>query len=282
VTSYEDFYDDRVVQEKDTFFFSTASTMSQRKKTTIRYTTTVLPPRVGAFTRDSQRRHNKRWSAQEVPLVKVFATVGEKGIPHCARGCCRRDVVTNFQAIFPPRLERETQKTSFFVSLFYTDVKQWGQDMSTLPLGIQVWATLFPLPQLVLGAWSPVRIGPTSVGAWYTRLQSGIVAGQVHKKRPFHKLMGPLMHLPFLILVPYSMVWLLEDSKIRSGGSSSIIGKNSSHQANSILTATKIHYCFVLYTTCISAVSTAVDSVTFIKWMMGYDVEDYKRIEKKE
>jgi hypothetical protein len=76
-----------IVSEKDTFFFS-SSTMSQ-KKTTLRYTTTVLPPCVGAFTRDSQRRHNKRWSAQVVPLVKVFATVGEQSIPHSARGCGR-------------------------------------------------------------------------------------------------------------------------------------------------------------------------------------------------
>jgi hypothetical protein len=72
--------------------------------------------------------------------------------------------------------------------------------------------------------------------------------------------MGPLMHIPFLILVPYSMVWLLEENKT----SRNI--KRNSHEANSILTAAKIHYGFVLYTTCITAVSTTLDSITFIKW----------------
>lgn len=70
------------------------------------------------------------------------------------------------------------------------------------------------------------------------------------------------------------MVWLVKDKKH--------IGTRSSQEANSILTAAKIQYGFVLYTTCITAVSTAMDSVTFIKWMMGHDVGDYKRIEKKE
>jgi len=70
------------------------------------------------------------------------------------------------------------------VSLLFTDVKAFGQGMSTLPVRIQAWAALFPFPQFIVGTASLVLKGPGSLGAmfFYARVQSFIVAGHAFSK----------------------------------------------------------------------------------------------------
>ena len=70
------------------------------------------------------------------------------------------------------------------VSLLFTDVKAFGQGMSTLPISIQAWASLFPFPQFIVGTASLVLKGPGSLGAmfFYARVQSFIVAGHAISK----------------------------------------------------------------------------------------------------
>jgi len=87
------------------------------------------------------------------------------------------------------------------------------------------------------------------------------MAGQVHKRQPFSKLMGPIMHIPFFGLVPYAARWLLHQ---RAAGSSS---------DNSV----RFHYYFIGYTTVITGVSCLLDALVVLKYLGGKDVGVYKR-----
>ena len=77
--------------------------------------------------------------------------------------------------------------------------------------GATVWASLFPFPQLILGAFFAVTRGPASPAAWVlaARAASFVIAGQVHARRPYSKLIGPIMHLPFLAALPLCLRWYL-------------------------------------------------------------------------
>ena len=81
------------------------------------------------------------------------------------------------------------------------DVKIWFDAMGTLPWSIRVWACFYPLPQ-ILGGLFFVQTLPGFV-ILAGRIVSGIVASQVHKRSPFSKLMGPVGHAHWVLIVPY-------------------------------------------------------------------------------
>jgi len=150
------------------------------------------------------------------------------------------------------------------VSALTTDIVNFSRDMSTLPRKIQIWASLFPLPQFVFGTICAFTEGPYSVGALflYARLESFIVAGQIQKRNPFTKLMGPAMHIPFYFLVPYAVSWLYHTPEPKDS-------------------ADRMQYSFVAYTCVITSISLLSDTRVLVKWLMGRDVGTYKDSEKK-
>ena len=72
------------------------------------------------------------------------------------------------------------------------DLVVWFNAMGTLPRNIQVWACLYPLPQIIGGLLFIQTLPGFVILAG--RILSGIVASQVHKRAPFSKLMGPAGH----------------------------------------------------------------------------------------
>ena len=145
-----------------------------------------------------------------------------------------------------------------------TDFKQWFRDMGTLPPGTQLWARLYPFPQLLFGLISAVVIGPVSLGAWYlyVRAFSFLVASRVHKWSPFTKLMGPIMHAPFLVLVPISVGWLLPGPPGEDEGGM----------------LEQIHYYFIAYTTAITCISLLLDTTVLALFLSGNGVGAYKNL----
>ena len=81
------------------------------------------------------------------------------------------------------------------------DLIIWFKAMHTLPWNIRVWACLYPLPQMI-GGLLFINTLPGFV-ILVGRILSGIVASQVHKRSPFSKLMGPVGHAHWLLIVPY-------------------------------------------------------------------------------
>ena len=146
-----------------------------------------------------------------------------------------------------------------------TDVVNFNKDMSTLPRNIQIWAALFPLPQFVFGTYCAFKNGPYSIGALflYVRISSFVVAGQFQKRKPFTKLMGPFMHLPFYGLVPYAINWLHHTPKPEAGSPDCI------------------EYGFVAYTCVITSISLLSDTKVLVKWLMGKDVGTYKDLDNE-
>ena len=84
---------------------------------------------------------------------------------------------------------------------FVKDFVVWFKAMGTLPWPIQVWACLYPLPQIV-GGLIFIQTLP-GVVILVGRIVSGIVASRVHKHAPFSKLMGPVGHAHWVLIVPY-------------------------------------------------------------------------------
>ena len=84
---------------------------------------------------------------------------------------------------------------------FVKDFVAWGKAMGTLPWPIQVWACLYPLPQILGGLFFIQTLPGVVILAG--RIVSGIVASRVHKHAPFSKLMGPVGHAHWVLIVPY-------------------------------------------------------------------------------
>jgi hypothetical protein len=147
-------------------------------------------------------------------------------------------------------------------SLLVKDVLSFGRAMSTLPWKIQIWALLFPFPQFIFGFWSAVFVSFDCIGAYYlyVRAITFVLAGQVHKQRPFSKLMGPIMHAPFLLLVPVGIRWIL---------------LQQNEDMTRLALKERVHFYFVVYTTIITTISLVLDGLVFVKWMMGKDVGRY-------
>lgn len=124
----------------------------------------------------------------------------------------------------------------------FKDLIAWFNAMGTLPRTIKLWACLYPLPQ-ILGGLFFIQTLPGFV-ILMGRIVSGIVASQVHKRSPFSKLMGPVGHAHWLLIVPYLVYEL----------------------ATQALTAPLFWFvCYVVGTTLISAVIDVRELMTYLK-----------------
>ena len=83
----------------------------------------------------------------------------------------------------------------------FKDIQVWFNAMGTLPWTIRVWACLHPLPQ-ILGGLFFIQTLPGFV-IFSGRIISGVISSQVHKRSPFSKLMGPLGHVHWVLIVSY-------------------------------------------------------------------------------
>ena len=83
----------------------------------------------------------------------------------------------------------------------FRDIWIWFNAMGTLPWTIRLWATFYPLPQII-GGLIFIQTTPGLV-ILLGRIFSGIIASQIHKRAPFSKLMGPVGHAHWLLIVPY-------------------------------------------------------------------------------
>lgn len=83
----------------------------------------------------------------------------------------------------------------------FRDIRVWFDAMGTLPWPIRLWACFYPLPQII-GGLIFIQTLP-GVVILSGRVLSGIVASQIHKRSPFSKLMGPVGHAHWLLIVPY-------------------------------------------------------------------------------
>lgn len=88
------------------------------------------------------------------------------------------------------------------------------KQMKTLRMAIAVWASLFPFPQIFIGGYLTVTRGLWTPGGWLftTRILSFLIAGQVAVRKPYSKLIGPIMHIPFFVVVPMCLQWLQSDA----------------------------------------------------------------------
>ena len=84
---------------------------------------------------------------------------------------------------------------------FFKDIWIWFNAMGTLPWTIRLWATVYPLPQII-GGLVFIQTAPGLV-VFLGRVLSGIIASQIHKRAPFSKLMGPVGHAHWLLITPY-------------------------------------------------------------------------------
>jgi len=103
----------------------------------------------------------------------------------------------------------------------------------------------------------------------YARVASFLVAPKVHKQRPFYKLMGPVMHVPFYLLVPASYVWLVNERKTLTS-------------ADSVSSKDVVQYWFIWYTTIITSISLLSDTKVMVKYLLGHDVGEYPREDAKK
>ncbi|KAL3941914.1 MAG: hypothetical protein SGBAC_003806 [Bacillariaceae sp.] len=146
------------------------------------------------------------------------------------------------------------------LSTIIDEAKQFSTDMGKhSSIGVKVWATMYPLQQLIWGAWSTVAVGPTSLGAqWlYQRLLATVMINRIHAKRAFDKKTGPIPHAHmYLTLLPYSVKWL---------------SLSTSKPSKSSATADKIHYGFILYATATTAISLLLDTKVIYQMIQGKD-----------
>ena len=130
------------------------------------------------------------------------------------------------------------------------DIVQFGKDMSSLPWAIQIWAVLYPLPQLLGGLYF-VRETPGLV-ILIGRILSFIIHSQVHRIKPFSKLIGPIGHVHWVLIIPY-LVYVLVAEPPR-----------------------EIFYWFIVYVVVLSAISAVIDLRDVMRYFQhGY--ESYKR-----
>ena len=83
----------------------------------------------------------------------------------------------------------------------FKDIWVWFNAMGTLPWTIRLWACFYPLPQII-GGLIFIQTLPGII-ILTGRIVSGVVASQIHKRSPFSKLMGPLGHAHWILILPY-------------------------------------------------------------------------------
>jgi len=82
--------------------------------------------------------------------------------------------------------------------------------MSSLPRSIQIWAILYPLPQVIGGLYY-IQEKP-GLAIFLGRVISFVIGSQVHRRRPFSKMIGPIGHAHWLLIVPYLVIVLTTES----------------------------------------------------------------------
>jgi len=83
----------------------------------------------------------------------------------------------------------------------FKDIWVWFNAMGTLPWTIRLWACFYPLPQIIGGLIFIQTLPGIVILAG--RIVSGVVASQIHKRSPFSKLMGPVGHAHWILIVPF-------------------------------------------------------------------------------
>jgi len=183
------------------------------------------------------------------------------------------------------------------MATLFVGLKRFIDDMGKTHRPIAVWASLFPFPQIFVGACVRVRRAacvharparcaargaqrkPDAAAAaadgcatggylsatrgfstpaglvFASRITSFFIAGQVALRRPFSKLHGPVMHIPFLLSMPFCYNWL---------GTASA-------------SADPFMYYFIAYTSIITSISLVLDAHIAMEWAGGKDVGQYKR-----
>ena len=144
-------------------------------------------------------------------------------------------------------------------------LQKFISDMGTLHTPITVWASLYPFPQLLVGGYIAASRSFTggfhaaagSPAAWIfaARAISFLIAGQISLRSPLTKLMGPAMHLPFLVTVPLCLRWLASEHSSLDPGTTR----------------------FLAYTLPITAISLVLDARTAFLWLSGRNVGKYTR-----
>ncbi|NEZ61667.1 hypothetical protein D0962_02555 [Leptolyngbyaceae cyanobacterium CCMR0082] len=130
------------------------------------------------------------------------------------------------------------------------DLIQFWKAMGTLPWTIRIWAILYPLPQ-VLGGLYFIRETPGLV-ILLGRVLSFIIGSQVHRRRPFSKLIGPIGHAHWLLILPY-LFHLLTTQMLDRG-----------------------LYWFIMYVCVLTMVSAAIDIPIAVRYFQCGD-SFYKR-----
>ena len=145
----------------------------------------------------------------------------------------------------------------FSMAALFVGLTKFIGDMQKLPASTTLWAALFPFPQLLVGGYLAATRGVASPAAWIfgARAISFLIAGQVSLRHPLTKLMGPMMHTPFLLAVPLSLRWLASDASARDVNMSR----------------------FVTYTCTVTLLSLVLDIWTALQWAVGRDVGTYKQ-----
>mmetsp|Transcript_315 Transcript_315/g.444 ORF Transcript_315/g.444 Transcript_315/m.444 type:complete len:172 (+) Transcript_315:85-600(+) len=130
-------------------------------------------------------------------------------------------------------------------------------DMGTLPLGVKLWASAFPFPQLIVAGYMTLTRGLNSPAGWVfaSRVASFVVAGQINLRSPFSKAMGPIMHAPFYIVIPLCVQWLGTDAARADPNMAS----------------------FITYTSVITSISLVLDGITAVKWLVTGNPGSFKR-----
>jgi len=91
------------------------------------------------------------------------------------------------------------------------DFIAWWKAMDTLPWTIKAWAIAFPLPQ-VLGGLFFIQTVPGCV-ILLGRGLSAIIATQVHKRAYLSKMMGPVGHAHWVLILPY-LIYVLKSQAL--------------------------------------------------------------------
>ena len=113
------------------------------------------------------------------------------------------------------------------------DIVEFWNAMGSLPWAIRLWAVFYPLPQVVGGLYFITELPGLVI--LVGRVLSFVIGSQVHRGRPFSKLIGPVGHAHWLLILPYLFYVL------------------------STQTLEPIFYWFIVYVCVLSLVSGVID-----------------------
>lgn len=181
--------------------------------------------------------------------------------PICLGESTSQDFNTDKKGILPTR---NFFKMLSILSNISRDLGNFIRLMGATPIGVKVWASLFPFPQLLMGGYlSVTRSSLSSPAGWYFwgRVLSFLIASKVFARAPMTKMVGPIMHLPFLVIVPASVHWILSNS-------------GDDRDVNMAR--------FITYTTAISVWSLIADALTAYKWFTGGNIGHIKSVPKEK